>query len=616
MRTYHDMFRPAYEAPAAVGWTLGALVVIGAATVGPVPLLWGLLAIPFLVFAFLRARQAEGLFRFRLSLSGYRIEEISVATLLQRAKLMFDERKLYIGNGFEWGQRQTEVAIHLMRRDQSDIPEVPGWIPKRLVERMKPKGWKSPEEVDMIGVPWIHGIEPEETTLGAGFGTLEGHTLVAGTTRAGKTKFYEMLLTVLVYMRKTIIFIDPKGDKDIENRLRNECKKLGRKFLFFHPAHPTKSIRLSILANWNNMSDLASRVSEQLDATGSFEAFAWKTLYGIIRGELKDGRQPTIRSIKRWTQVGVEGLLSSILKKWFIEHGITTWEVDAKALGAPKDADPVIPMIALYQKVGQEKGIQFDETIDALTAMVKHSKEHYSKMIQVLEPLLEMLGSEEVGRMLSPDATDVFDEREIYDTGKIIAEGAVLYVGLDSLSNATIGSAIGSIILADIASVCGRIYNFEGKNDVHLFVDEAAEAINNQLIQILNKGGGAGMKCYIATQTISDFVARMESNPKAMQALGNLNNIISLRLKDVDTAKWISASFGSTGFRDESRSVSSGRSSTANPTDFSGSGSRSMSVKDVPFVKEDLLLRLPPMNYFAFIGGSRLYKGRVPIIKQ
>lgn len=237
-------------------------------------------------------------------------------------------------------------------------------------------------------------------------------------------------------------------------------------------------------------------------------------------------------------------------------------------------------------------------------------------MIQVLEPLLEMLGSEEVGRMLSPDPTDVFDERDIMDTRKIIAEGAVLYVGLDSLSNTTIGSAIGSIILADLASVCGAIYNFEGKNDVHLFVDEASEALNAQLIQILNKGGGAGMQCYIATQTISDFIARMGSRDKAMQVLGNLNNVITLRLKDYETAKWVAQSFGQTGFREESRSVNSGRNSTSHPTDFSGSGSRSMSVKDIALVSEDLLTRLPPMNYFAFIGGSWLYKGRVPIISR
>ncbi|UIF89212.1 conjugative transfer system coupling protein TraD [Cupriavidus sp. UYPR2.512] len=615
MKTYHDMFRPAYEIPAAAAWALGGTALIASCAIGSMPIDWALFGVACFAFAGRRWAQAADLFRFRLSLSGYRVEEITVAELMERSKQMSDAKKLYIGNGFEWDQREAEISKHLLRRGKANIPPLPTWLPKPLVEAMKPLGWK-PVDDSKIGVPWIHGINPNEHQIGAGFETLTGHTLVAGTTRAGKTKFYEMLLTQLVHMRKTIIFVDPKGDKDIEDRLRAECARTGRRFYYFHPAHPSRSIRLSILANWNNISDLASRISEQVDANGSFQAFAWKTLYGIIRGELMDGRNPTIRSVKRWAQVGVEELLASILRKWFHTHAGQTWEQDAKAFVDPKSPSPLLAWISLYTKTCQDKEIPFDETIDALCAMVKHSKEHYSKMIQVLEPLLEMLGSEEVGRMLSPDPTDVFDERDIMDTRKIIAEGAVLYVGLDSLSNTTIGSAIGSIILADLASVCGAIYNFEGKNDVHLFVDEASEALNAQLIQILNKGGGAGMQCYIATQTISDFIARMGSKDKAMQVLGNLNNVITLRLKDYETAKWIAQSFGQTGFRDESRSVNSGRNSTSHPTDFSGSGGRSMTVKDIALVSEDLLTRLPPMNYFAFIGGSWLYKGRVPIISR
>ncbi|BBA45591.1 TPA: conjugative transfer system coupling protein TraD [Burkholderia cepacia] len=615
MKTYHDMFRPAYEIPAAVAWCAGGAVLIISWVFGPMPLEWAAFGVLFFFLAGQRWLQAADLFRFRLSLSGYRVEEITVDELMERSREMSSASKLYIGNGFEWDQEQAEISKHLLRRGKANIPPLPNWLPNRIVESMKPAGWK-PVDDSKIGVPWIHGINPDEHPIGAGMETLTGHTLVTGTTRAGKTKFYEMLLTQLVHMGKTIIFVDPKGDKDIENRLRDECARTGRRFYYFHPAHPSRSIRLSILANWNNISDLASRIAEQVDANGSFQAFAWKTLYGIIRGELMDGRNPTIRSVKRWAQVGVEDLLESILRKWFHEHASSTWEQDAKSHANKNDPSAILAWISLYTRICQDQEIPFDETIDALCAMVKHSKEHYSKMIQVLEPLLEMLGSEEVGRMLSPDPTDVFDERDIMDTRKIIAEGAVLYVGLDSLSNTTIGSAIGSIILADLASVCGAIYNFEGKNDVHLFVDEASEALNAQLIQILNKGGGAGMQCYIATQTISDFIARMGSRDKAMQVLGNLNNVITLRLKDYETAKWVAQSFGQTGFREESRSVNSGRNSTSHPTDFSGSGSRSMSVKDIALVSEDLLTRLPPMNYFAFIGGSWLYKGRVPIISR
>ncbi|MFP3670436.1 DUF87 domain-containing protein, partial [Priestia sp. SIMBA_032] len=85
-----------------------------------------------------------------------------------------------------------------------------------------------------VGVPWIHGIEPDDYAIGIPFDALEGHTLIAGTTRAGKTRLYELIVTQLIYQKKTVFIIDPKGDKDLEKRCRAECERAGRKFLFFH----------------------------------------------------------------------------------------------------------------------------------------------------------------------------------------------------------------------------------------------------------------------------------------------------------------------------------------------------------------------------------------------
>lgn len=255
-----------------------------------------------------------------------------------------------------------------------------------------------------------------------------------------------------------------------------------------------------------------------------------------------------------------------------------------------------------------------DESIDGLIAMVKHSKEHYSKMIQVLEPILEMLGSGELGAMLSPDPEDINDQRPIYDTRKMINERAVVYIALNSLPDKIIGSAIGSVMFADLASVAGDIYNTTGKTDVYIMADESAELTNDQAIQILNKGGGAGFKTFMATQTEADFIVRLGSKEKARQMLGNLNNLICLRVKDYETAKWISESFGQTIARKQTTSYSNTSESSTAFTEFRGSTGRAMEEKEAPFVSPDLLTRLPGLHYFAFLGGSTLYKGRLPLM--
>lgn len=257
-----------------------------------------------------------------------------------------------------------------------------------------------------------------------------------------------------------------------------------------------------------------------------------------------------------------------------------------------------------------------NDAIDGLVAMIRHSKEHFSKMIQVLEPILEMLGSDEIGDLLSPDPSNLDDKRPIYDMRRIIDEKAVLYVGLDALSNKTIASAVGSILLADLASTLGSIYNFAtNKADAYLFVDEAAEVANDQLIQVLNKGGGAGMKVFLAAQSIADFNVRFQSKDKAQQLMANLNNIICLRMKDLDSANYISEMFGEVSTRSLEVGFSTGSGSSEAFTEFRSNVSRNLKTATTALVSPSLLTRLPPLHYFAFIAGRNYFKGCLEFIE-
>lgn len=607
------MFRPVYEMPACASWATASLAL--ALTSPP---LWPLFSVGALALSYTRGKEALQLYRFRSSISAFRVEKIKVNDAVAISKKHWQEKNgFWLGRGFRWTQQHAEIARNIMFRSPEEIAGPPAWLPKSILKMIEPDNYV-PLKEDDIGVPWIHGINPEEVELRLPIDALAGHTLVVGTTRAGKTRLYELLTTQIVHKKDTLIIIDPKGDKDWENRVRSECKKAGRKFLYFHPAHPSKSIRINPLANWNTLSEPATRIGQLIDADGTFAAFAWKTLFRIMRGIVADGGMPTIKSAKEYVQQGIEPLLERLLKRKLFELEGAKWDANLSqfAVVQPKGKVSQVKSERLEMIIGKFQHLNIrDEAIDSLIAMVNHSKEHYSKMIQVLEPILEMLGSDEIGKMLSPDPLDLTDNRPIYDSQKIIEENAVLYVGLDSLSNKTIGSAIGSILLADLASVAGAIYNFREKKDIYLFVDEAAEVMNEQAIQILNKAGGAGFKAFIATQTTADFDAVFGATARTKQALGNLNNVICLRVKDPDMAEWIAKSFGKTAARNISISTSSGTGSSSSFTEFNGSSSRSMSEVEIPFVSPDLLTRLPGLQYFAFLAGSTLYKGRLPLLE-
>ncbi len=612
MRSYQDMFRPNYEMAAGAGWLAGTLALIILQ-----PPMWGPALAVMIGMGLWRWNQAADLYRFRLAISVFRADQMKVADIIATTKRMLRKQDLWLGRGFVWSQKHAEIARHIQIRNPGEMPTIPAWMPDRVLRWLAPKNQAVVrEDQGKIGVPWIHGVGfAEETDIPLPLESLTGHTAVAGTTRTGKTRFYEMLSTQIIHTQRdaALICIDPKGDKDWKARLEKECKRSGRRFLLFDPAHPEDSIRLNPLANWNNLSEPATRIGQLIDADGSFAAFAWKTLYRVMRGMVADGQKPDIKRTKRLVEMGVEPLLERLLTKLFNAHeGEGNWEHTLSQFGAAK-ATRAEMMATKYTSDYMPEGLG-DEAIDGLVAMVRHSKEHYSKMVQVLEPILEMLGSGEIGSMLSPDPLDQSDTRPIYDTKRIIEEKSVLYMALDSLSDKIVGSAIASIALADIASGTGASYNFGEKTSLYLLIDEAAEVINDQTVQILNKGGGAGVKAFLAFQSTADAEARFGSKAKSLMALANLNNIISFRLKDPQSAQWVSEMFPTTILRTEQQSYSAGSDSSSAFTEFRGGVSRSLKEVDAPLVSVELLTKLPPLNYFAFIAAQKVWKGRVPIL--
>ena len=169
--------------------------------------------------------------------------------------------------------------------------------------------------------------------------------------------------------------------------------------------------------------------------------------------------------------------------------------------------------MAFYQEVAIHEAQSVD--LDGLISTYEHNRDHFQKMVASLIPILSMLTSDPLQELLSPDF-EPGHERLVTDMSKIIRGNKVVYIGLDSLADSTVGSAIGSIMLADLAAVAGDRYNYgiDTLTPVNLFIDEAAEVLNQPAIQLMNKGGGADFRVTIATQTFADFASKSTS-PKA-----------------------------------------------------------------------------------------------------
>ena len=222
-----------------------------------------------------------------------------------------------------------------------------------------------------------------------------------------------------------------------------------------------------------------------------------------------------------------------------------------------------------------------------------------------------MLTSGALRQTLSP----ADDDAEAMSLSEIIAQRKILYVCLNSLPDPTVAGAIGSLLLADLASCAGERYNDTSiaRTTVSLFVDECSNVINRSLIEILNKGAESGLRTTCAMQTVADLAARLGSTDEARMALGNFNSLVSLRTKDRLTQEFVAETFGRTYIANTTATLTSA-SDTAHPGHFTAGASRQITASREEIIPCDVLGKLPNCEFFASLAGGRLVKGRTPIL--
>lgn len=537
---------------------------------------------------------------------------------------------LWLGWGFDWNNGHTQDAYEIDNKIEEEWR--PNWFvikffslfgrvskPYSNNKAEKPKGFK-----------WIHGIE-EEKDIFIPTNDLEGHTLVVGTTGAGKTRLYESLITSAIHRGECVIVLDPKGDQELRERMQLECDRADRPtdFAYFHPSHPKSSVKIDPLLNWNRSSEIASRITALMGNSkeAGFKSFSWQAVDNIVSALIKIGKRPTISRIKYYVQSGTEELLIEALEKQFDIEGfdwkkeIAEYERRAKKgefVRKNKDAsDEAVARVEYYREMFNESSRS--EDINSLISTWDHAKDHFGKMVATLIPVLSKLDSEDLRPLISPETSDGNDPRPLLNSAGIINKKMCLYMGLGSLSSKDIAGAIGSIFLADLTAVASDIYDFQNKDNVKisLFVDEAAEVVSPEFLQLCNKARGAGFKITFATQTIADFEAKLGSASEASQLIANANNVIALRVKDEKTLKFVSEKFGVNNVKElvvnqNTNSVSSDK----DITNFTGGYGERIQEKEVPTVSVDMLANLPDLEYFASLSAGRVVKGRLPLFES
>ncbi len=263
-----------------------------------------------------------------------------------------------------------------------------------------------------------------------------------------------------------------------------------------------------------------------------------------------------------------------------------------------------------------------DPVADALRSILSNDRTYFEKLVSSLYPLLEKLTTGKIADLISPDYANLDDPRPIIDWMGVINQGAVVYIGLDSLSDHEVAGAIGTAMFADLTSVAGQIYKFgvgagqlsPGKRNLALHVDEFNELVGDSFVPMVNKAGGAGYQVTAYTQTWHDVEAKVGDAAKAMQIGGNFNTRIMLRVENTETAEILTEKLPEVEV--PSIQVASMASDSNDPTDFAEFQSRNedrITIERLPMLTPADLVQLPKGQAFALIDGGQLWKIRIPL---
>ncbi|SFT72091.1 type IV conjugative transfer system coupling protein TraD [Paraburkholderia aspalathi] len=608
-------------------------------------------ALAFVAFGAVRLREACAILRYRRT-----IRRLPRYVMTSR-EVPVSQQRLFIGRGFLWDQRHTHRlmqtyrpefrryvdptrAYRFARRLEARLEFAPSPLPALA----RVTGWDSPFNPvrplpPLGGLPRLHGIEPHELDVTLPLGERVGHTLVLGTTRVGKTRLAELFITQDIRRKvhgdhEVVIVFDPKGDADLLKRMYVEAKRAGRdgEFYVFHLGWPDISARYNAVGRFGRITEVATRIAGQLSGEGNsaaFREFAWRFVNIIARALVELGQRPDYLLIQRHV-INIDALFMEYAARFFARTEPKAWEAIVQL--EARLNEKTIPrnmigrekrVVAIEQYLSQVR--VYDPVLDGLRSAVRYDRTYFDKIVASLLPLLEKLTTGKIAQLLAPDYADVNDPRPIFDWMQIIRKRAVVYVGLDALSDAEVAAAVGNSMFSDLVSVAGHIYKFgiddglpgasTGKRvPLNVHADEFNELMGDEFIPMVNKGGGAGVQVTAYTQTMSDIEARIGNRAKAGQVIGNFNNLLMLRVRETATAELLTRQLPKVDVH--TASLMSGATDSSDPkgtTAFTSNTQDRISTASVPLIEPAHVVALPKGQCFALIEGGQLWKVRMPL---
>ncbi|KTD23920.1 type IV conjugative transfer system coupling protein TraD [Legionella maceachernii] len=562
---------------------------------------------------------------------------------LSTTQIPLSSKWLFLGRGFRWLPHHTQ-RLHQIKQIKNESFLQKGrlyafiqsfcqhhehhFLAKRLNSPYQLNPFRPPSHVG--GSPYLHGLGGKDKPVFIPQEVRAGHTFVVGTTRVGKTRLASILINQDIRSGDAVIVVDPKGDLELVRDMYSACKAANRldDFRVVHLGFPELSAHYNPLQNYDQISEVATRITDAIAAVGEgkqFAAFAWKYA-NIVAICLEEMNQPiTYKSIAFYI-TRLDQLLMSyadcIMPSRFPDYQSKIEQVIAnnncridKFGKTPEPMDRTKAVIHylkdyIYKTIatGSMESLQDQIIIDLYDAAIM-DKHYYDKITASIGPVLSEINKSNASSIFSfPKTTN---EIELM---RVIKEKKVFYLGLDSLTNCNVAQAVGKAFLSDLVSTAGKLYKENPTNyRLNLHCDELSEIIQDSFVKVLNKAGGAGFQVTAYAQTKQDLEVALGTRAKAEVTEGNLNTLIMLRVKNEETAHLLVKSLPTVDI------ITNTQVSMVNDTPhgdegiyFSTTNEDRLQTTPVAMVNVDDIMSLPKGQAFVLVNGGELYKIRIP----
>ena len=517
----------------------------------------------------LRARLAEALF--------YRVRHPWSRLLLRRlGKCLYPDRGILLGRAFQWSPRHTQELETYVRDNAAPLPT-----------GTDTRG----------GYPALHAVGMrQERPLVLPWSELVGHVLIGGTTRSGKTRLLEVILSEAIRGPGTVIVIDPKGDAELLARAASQARSMGRGFAFFSPAFPRQSATFNPFGTCENTTELASRVQALMPGGGAMAKDPFFTEYPLAVIERLGAAQQAVG--EKWT---IEGLnaVATLLPPF---EALIARYLHEAVFGRSGAAAPLESLIEEYES---REGGGRDLLADALLDDYRKPRDHFQKVTANLTPAFRgVTGGRMAGLLSSPQPRLTWEG--------IVKNETVVYFAMNSLMFGEVANRIGRVILQDLIGFLGRRYAYDDPgrmSPITILIDEFSNIAYPGFIDALNKGGGARAHFMLAMQSLADPEAAM-GRDGTQRVMDNLNTRIWFRLSDDKTAKMATEGLGFANVSHAQVGYSLG---------FGGSGPHSASVggglqhTEKPLIRSEWLTAMPRGEALVRLKGEN-WKLRVPLL--